>query len=153
MIERREGEDAVELLSLHSHHAERWPETWRYSVLAAERAWEKHANAEAAQFFERALEAAQLGAVVTSIDLTEVWEGLGDARMRLGDYERGGEAFRASREAHDGGAVEDARLMQKEAVALLRLTRYPDALERLTAALKLLDGVEGGEETGSVQAS
>ena len=31
VIERREGEDAVELLSLHSHHAERWPETWRYS--------------------------------------------------------------------------------------------------------------------------
>ena len=71
------------------------------------------------------------------MDLAEVWEGLGDARMRLGDYERGGEAFRASRDAYDGGAVEDARLMQKEAVALLRLTRYADALERLTAALDL----------------
>ena len=149
VIEARQTDvsEYPELLSLHHSRGEQWDGAWQYSVIAARRAWEKYANVEAAQFFERALEAAQLGAVVTSMDLAEVWEGLGDARMRLGDYERAGEAFRQSREAHDGGPVENARLMQKEAVALLRLTRYPDSLERLTAALDLLDGVEGKEET------
>ena len=36
--------------------------------------------------------------------------------------------------------------MQKEAVAPLRLTRYPDALRAAEAALEHLDGVEGGDE-------
>ena len=41
VIERRGGDradESAELLSLHYHRAERWPETWRYSVEAARRA-------------------------------------------------------------------------------------------------------------------
>ena len=53
-------EDAAELLSLHFFRAERWPETWHFSIEAGRRAAEKYANVEAAQFLEQALDAAKL---------------------------------------------------------------------------------------------
>jgi len=142
VIERREGEDAVELLSLHSHHAERWPETWRYSVLAAERAWEKHANAEAAQFFERALAIHKRVPGLAPEEVARVWEALGDARIRAGAYEHAGEAFRAARKAFPGDLVEQARLMKKDAVALFGIGRYTQALRRLSQALRRLEGLD-----------
>jgi tetratricopeptide (TPR) repeat protein len=142
VIERREGEDAVELLSLHCHHAERWPETWRYSVLAAERAWEKHANADAAQFFARALEIRKRVPDLPSEEVARVWEALGDARTRAGAYEHAGEAFRAARKASPRDLVEQARLMKKDAVALLRMGRYTQALRRLSQALRRLEGLD-----------
>jgi class 3 adenylate cyclase/tetratricopeptide (TPR) repeat protein len=147
VIEQRQATvtENAELLSLHHYRGEQWDGTWLYSVVAGRRAWEKFANVEATQFFERALAAAGRGAVVTPMDLAEVWEGLGDARLRLGEYEQAGAAYREARGAYDGGAVENARLIQKEAVALFRLTHYPQALRRLTQAQRLLDDVEGRE--------
>ncbi|HET7138031.1 MAG TPA: tetratricopeptide repeat protein, partial [Gaiellaceae bacterium] len=141
--QRQERGEIAELLSLHFHYGERWEETWRYSVVAARRAWDKFANVEAARFYERALGAARQGAEVPKAEVAEVWEGLGDARMRLGEYEQAGEAFRESRRVSDAGPVEEARLMQKEAVASFRLNRHPQALRRLTQAQRLLEGVEG----------
>jgi class 3 adenylate cyclase/tetratricopeptide (TPR) repeat protein len=143
--QRQERTESAELLSLHFHRGERWDETWLYSVVAARRAWEKYANVEATRFYERALEAVTNGADVPAPEVAQVWEGLGDARMRLGEYEQAGEAFRESRRAYDAGPVEEARLMQKEAVASFRLNRHPQALRRLTQAQRLLDGVEGQE--------
>ena len=143
--QRQERTESAELLSLHFHRGERWDETWLYSVVAARRAWEKYANVEAARFYERALESVANGADVPAPEVAQVWEGLGDARMRLGEYEQAGEAFRESRQAYDAGPVEEARLMQKEAVASFRLNRHPQALRRLTQAQRLLDGVEGQE--------
>jgi tetratricopeptide (TPR) repeat protein len=147
VLEQRQQErtDSAELLSVHFHHGERWNETWTYSVVAAARAWEKFANVEATRFYERALEATEKGADVPAPEIAQVWEGLGDARMRLGEYEHAGDAYRASRRAVDAGPVEEARLMQKEAIASFRLNRHPQALRRLTQAQRLLDGVEGQE--------
>jgi class 3 adenylate cyclase/tetratricopeptide (TPR) repeat protein len=142
---QRERTESAELLSLHFHRGERWDETWLYSVIAGRRAWDKFANVESARFYERALEAAEKGADVPAPELAQVWEGLGDARMRLGEYEHAGDAFRESRRAHDAGPVEEARLMQKEAVASFRLNRHPQALRRLTQAQRLLEGVAGQE--------
>ena len=59
VIERTHGdrpEEAAEILALHFHRAERWPDAWRFSVEAGRRAEEKYANVEAAQFFEQAIE-------------------------------------------------------------------------------------------------
>ena len=147
VIEERQASvtENAELLSLHHYRGEQWDGTWLYSVVAGRRAWEKFANVEAAQFYERALEASSFGASVTPMDLAEVWEGLGDARMRLGEYERAGEAFREAGKAFDGGPVEEARLMQKEAISFHRLTAYAQALVRLGEALELLEGLESVE--------
>jgi tetratricopeptide (TPR) repeat protein len=149
LAEVLEGRQAdPELLSLHYLRAERWPEAWRNSVEAGRRAWKKHANVEAAQFYERALEVAEQAGVPAE-EVAQVWEALGDARIRAGAFERAGEAFRASRAAFPGDAVEQARLLQKEALVPVRLAQYPEALEGLTTALDAVDGVEG--ETAAAQ--
>ena len=72
-----------------------------------------------------------------------MWEALGDARMRMGVFELAGAAFREARAAAAVDGVEDARLMQKEAMVPLRLGRYPQALRRLTQALRALTDVAG----------
>ena len=146
VIEQTHGdrpEDAAELLSLHFYRAERWAETWRYSVEAGRRAEEKYANVEAAQFFGRALEVVKRVTGVAPDEVAHVWEALADARMRLGQFERAGEAFREARNAFAGGPVEEARLIEREALGSLRLGRFPLALRRLTRALSVLEGVEG----------
>jgi len=148
VIERRQGEgpeDAAEALSLHFQRAEAWPETWRYSVEAGQRAAEKYANVEAAQFFERALDAVKQVSDVGGDDRARVWESLGDARMRLGQFAAAGDAFREARGATSRGPVEEARLMQREALGSLRLGRYPLALRRLTRAVATLEGIDGHE--------
>jgi class 3 adenylate cyclase/tetratricopeptide (TPR) repeat protein len=149
VIEQRQSSvtENAELLSLHYYRGEQWDGTWHYSVIAGRRAWEKFANVEAVQFYERALDAASFGAAVTPMDLAEVWEGVGDARMRLGEYERAAAAFREAQEAHDAGPVERSRLMQKDAIAFHRLTRFDQALERLTEAMQLIDDDETTEAT------
>jgi tetratricopeptide (TPR) repeat protein len=63
--------------------------------------------------------------------------------MRMAEYERAADAYHAARTTFRGDVVEQARLMQKEAIAPLRLGRYPLALERLEEAIELLDGVQG----------
>jgi class 3 adenylate cyclase/tetratricopeptide (TPR) repeat protein len=146
VIEHRLGgrpEDEAELLSLHFYRAERWAEAWRYSLEAGRRANEKYANVEAAQFFERALESAKRSGEVPPEEVALVWEELGDVRMRLGDYQRAGTAYRSSRTSFTGEPVEQARLIQKEAIVPLRIGRYPLALRRLSQALRTLEDVEG----------
>ena len=147
VIELRQGrsDDEAELLSLHFFRAERWVEAWRYSLEAGNRANEKYANVEAAQFFERALESAKRSRHVPPEELAPVWEELGDVHMRLGNYTRAGAAYRSSRSSLPREPVEHARLIQKEAVVPLRIGRYPQALRRLSQALRTLEDVEGAE--------
>ena len=59
VIEKRHAErpaDAAELLSLHYFNAGRWADAWTYSRLAGDLAREVYANADAASFYERAIE-------------------------------------------------------------------------------------------------
>jgi predicted ATPase/class 3 adenylate cyclase/predicted negative regulator of RcsB-dependent stress response len=146
VIEQREGdraEESAELLSLHFHRGERWPETWRYSVAAAQRAEEKYANVETIQFLERALEAAKQWREAPADEVARVWELLGDVRMRVAAYEDAGAAYREARAFWRGQPVQEARLMQQEAIVPHRLGKYPQALRRLSQALGVLEGIEG----------
>ena len=146
VIERREADtadDSAELLSLHYSRAERRPETWHYSVEAARRAEEKYANVETTQFLERALEAAKGWTGAPADEVARVWELLGDVRMRLAAYDEAASAYREARTFWRSEPVHQARLIQQEAVVRVRLGNYPQALRRLTQALRLLDGVEG----------
>ena len=75
--------------------------------------------------------------------------GLGGARQRphagSGHYAEGAEAAWTRPRARPSprGPVEEGRLIQQEAIALLRLGRYPQALRRLSQALRTLEEVEG----------
>jgi tetratricopeptide (TPR) repeat protein len=146
VMELRAGDradESAELLSLHFHRAERWRETWRYSVAAAYRAEEKYANVETVQFLERALDGAKQWPEVPAKEVAKVWEFLGDVRMRIAAYEAAGAAYREARTFWRGDAVEESRLMQQEAIVPLRLGKYPQALRRLTQALSVLEGLDG----------
>jgi class 3 adenylate cyclase len=46
-------EDVAEMLALHFQRAERWPETWRYSVVAGRRAEAKYANSRSPGAFPK----------------------------------------------------------------------------------------------------
>ncbi|MFL5967131.1 MAG: AAA family ATPase [Gaiellaceae bacterium] len=151
VIERREGgrsDESAELLSLHYYRAERWPETWRYSVEAARRAEEKYANVETAQFLERGLEAAKAWAEAPGEEVARVWELLGDVRMRMAAYEDAASAYKKARAFWRGDPVQEARLIQQEALVRMRLGNYSQALRRLTQALRLVEGVDGDAAAG-----
>jgi class 3 adenylate cyclase/tetratricopeptide (TPR) repeat protein len=143
--------EAAELLSLHAYRGEQWDKAWLYSVIAGRRAWAKFANVEAAQFYERALEAAGASGDVPPLEVAEVWEALGDARMRLGEYENAHGAYDGARRVAELPHVEEARLMQKEAIAIFRLNQHAQALEQLSEALRLLERA-GGTAAGAQRA-
>src|SRR5208283_4543571 len=71
-------DEFAETLSLHYFQAQSYEEAWTYSLVAAERALAVYANAEAAQFFERALAASRRLPELTSQRVAEVTEALGD---------------------------------------------------------------------------
>src|SRR4029077_10311547 len=114
------ADDSAELLSLHYYRAERWAETWRYSVDASRSAEEKYANVETTQFLERALEAANSWSDAPADEVTRAWELLGDVRMRMAAYEDAATAYRKARAFLRGDAVHEARLAQPGALVAPR---------------------------------
>ena len=81
-------EEVAELLSLHWLHAEGYEQAWRYSRLAGERARDLWANADAATFFARALEAASRLRRLPRATSSAVAEALGDACELTASYDR-----------------------------------------------------------------
>ena len=99
--ERLEGEgrgEFAELLSLHFFHAGDAEKSYRYSLVAGERAQAKFANVEAAVFYRRALDLApQLE--LDPAELARVWEAVGDVSELAGLYADAEEAYEQARDA------------------------------------------------------
>ncbi len=138
-----EGDDPVELLSLHFLRAERYAEAFGYSRAAAEAAREIFADREAAELYERALEAARHLPDVTSRDHAGLRELLGDVRHRSGAFADALTAYRDARRFVRGDPIIEARLQLKVAWIRGWLDRYSEALRAITRGLRVLDGVEG----------
>jgi predicted ATPase/class 3 adenylate cyclase len=148
VIEQGQGErpeDAAELLSLHFFRAERWPETWRYTVLAGRRAEEKYANVEAAQFFEQALDAAKRVPDIPDEELASVATALGDVRVLLGQYEAASAAFLIAERRINDDPVAYARLAEKRHWVPFRLARHSQALSWLTRGIAALEGNDAND--------
>lgn len=144
-IEERAGstpDDEAEHLSLHYFHAHDFPKAWHYSRVAGGRALAIYANAEAAAFFARAIDSARRLRDVPKTDVAKAWETLGDIRMRLGEFEPAGVAFRGARRRIPDDPLEDARLIQKEALVPWRIGRYSQALRRLSRGLSILEPLD-----------
>jgi class 3 adenylate cyclase/tetratricopeptide (TPR) repeat protein len=146
VIEGSQGdrpEEVAELLSLHYFNAGRWLLAWKYSRMGGEQAEAVYAHADAATFFERALEAAH-HFDVPSREIYEVASALGHARFLLGRYEAATAAYRIAQEHVDpDDPYSEARLVIKQMDVPLRQKRYPQALRYLTRGLELLEGLEG----------
>ena len=138
-------EDEAELLSLHFFHAHEFAKAWRYSRIAGERAQAIYANVEAAAFFERALAAARRRRDISTGERATVLEGLGDVRVKLGDFEKASVAYRASLNRVGPDPLDATRVIMKQAQVPSWLGNYPPALRWITRGLGVLEGVDGTE--------
>ena len=99
VYERRHADspdEVSELLSLHFSLAKDLERTWRYSLLAGERAKEKFANVEAAEFYRRALEVARPLEIEPAAHAA-VWKKLADVCTLSGRLEEAQAALASAR--------------------------------------------------------
>ncbi len=128
-IERRAGEDwesSSELLSLHFHEAKDWQKSWRYSVIAGDRAQSKYAHAEAAEFYGRALAVPPQHRPEPAA-VFPVAESMADALELNAQFERADEALTLARRTCTAPEAQ-IRLMRKEGVIRERQGKYTQAL-------------------------
>jgi tetratricopeptide (TPR) repeat protein len=147
-IERASGDtadDQAELLSLHFFHAQRFMEAWRYSLVAAERAKTIYANAEAVEFYERALEAARRIDDIAPLEAARIRESMGDVKTRIGLYSEAQTAFRAVRRIVREEPVAEARLMLKIAQTQAYLGLVSQGLRGISRGLAQIADVPGPE--------
>ena len=147
-IEKGSGdhpEDEASRLSLHFFMAQRYDKAWRYSRLAGEGAQAIYANAEAAELYGRALEAARRSKEIPPGEVALVMEALGDVRQRAGDSKKADVAYRAARRLLAEDLVGEARLLWKQAWIRERVGSYSQALQWVRRGQRLLEGVEDGE--------
>jgi tetratricopeptide (TPR) repeat protein len=140
-------DEAAETLSLHFSLAELPEETWRFSLLAAERARAKFANADAAELFRRALDVATRVRSLAPEEIGRVWESLADVLELGGDYagarqayEQAREHLRSDPEALAGLCLKEGRLRENEG-------HYAEALDWYEQGLRAADGLEGPART------
>ena len=133
------GDEHAELLSLHFFNAQRYEDAWRYSLLAAASAQAKWANAEAADFYGRALHAARHLLDVEEAEVAAAAEALGDANERIGKFGAAADAYARARRLTGGRRDDQARLLMKEGVIREHSGRYPQALRWYTRALAMDD--------------
>jgi predicted ATPase/class 3 adenylate cyclase len=123
-LERRvdDAEDLAALLSLHFFEGGVFDKAWGYSVAAGDAARAKHANVDAATFYERAL-AAAAELTPDPIAVAAVSESLGDVRELAARYDEADAAYLQSLEL-----APSPRLARKRAIVGERRGRYEDAL-------------------------
>jgi len=139
-LEQEGRGEFAELLSLHFFHAGDAEKSYRYSLVAGERAQEKFANVEAAGFYRRAVDLApQLE--LDPAELARAWEALGDVSELAGLYADAEEAYAKARELDS-----HPRLLLKEGVIRERFGRYPEALRWYNRGLRSLDELEPHEQ-------
>jgi tetratricopeptide (TPR) repeat protein len=149
-IERSAGADVTdqaEVLSLHFFKAKRYPQAWRYSRLAAERAVGVYANAEAATFYERAIESARRVGSGECGELLAMLERLGDLRRRMGEPAAAESAFAQARRLAAGDPIVLARLLLKQAGVRQHEGAHAQALRWLHRADDLVRELDGGPAT------
>jgi class 3 adenylate cyclase/tetratricopeptide (TPR) repeat protein len=135
-LEREGRGEYAELLSLHFFHAGDVEKTWRYSLVAGERAQVKFANVEAAAFYRRALGvAAKLD--LLPAELARVWEAVGDVSELAGLYADAAEGYSKARKLDS-----HPRLLHKEGVIRERFGRYSDALRWYNRGLRSLESLD-----------
>ncbi|HEY5385165.1 MAG TPA: adenylate/guanylate cyclase domain-containing protein [Acidimicrobiales bacterium] len=136
------GDDQSGLLSFHYLHAQRSDEAWSYSLQAAGQAKGLFANAEAAEYFERAIAAGRRLPQLAAAAVAAAHEGLGDARNLTGSYAGAAGAYRAARRLIGDDVVGQARLLLKLARVEGWLDRYTNALRWIRRGIGILGDID-----------
>jgi tetratricopeptide (TPR) repeat protein len=155
-IERGAGPDVTvqaEVLSLHFFKAKRFAAAWRYSHVAARRALAVYANAEAATFYERAIESARRTGGNEPDEVLDMLERLGDLRRRMGEPAAAATAFTQARRIAVADPIVSARLLLKQAGVRQHEGAHGQALRWLHRAEDLvrdLDGAAAAEQRARI---
>jgi class 3 adenylate cyclase/tetratricopeptide (TPR) repeat protein len=134
-------EDVAELLSLHFFRAEQYEQAWTYSITAGERAQDKFANVEAAEFYRRALEAARNLPGLEHARVGLAYESLGDVSALAGAYDEAADAYKSARQLVQPGTPSEVSLFHKEARLRENMGRYSEALRWLGRGLKVVESL------------
>jgi tetratricopeptide (TPR) repeat protein len=148
-LERRAGErtdEAAGLLSLHFLEAGEAEKAWAYSVVAGRRAQRRYANVDAAEFYHRALRAAEELETLELGEIAAIAESLGDVCELGAHYAEAEEAYRQARSLVADDLLAVTRVLRKEGVLLERRSRYDEALEWYRRALEVLEDPSVGTE-------
>ncbi|HVE64097.1 MAG TPA: AAA family ATPase, partial [Mycobacteriales bacterium] len=146
-LEREANGDTASLagaLSLHFSSARRYPAALHYSRLAAEHARGVYASVEAANYYRRAIDAAER-LQLDPAELAPLHEAHGDARQRIGEFRRAAQAYRSARLAFADDPIGHARMLLKQGIVRQRMGRFAQArrwFSRAKKALALLSGDE-----------
>jgi class 3 adenylate cyclase/tetratricopeptide (TPR) repeat protein len=153
--EARAGDDpesSSELLSLHFHRAKDWARSWRYSVIAGDRARAKYANVAAASFYDRAIETSRRHRV-SRPEVAGVAEALGDVAELAARYDQADKAISLARRLTDDD-VAAIRLLRKEGTLRVRSGRFTQGLRfygrGLTSSADLADAAERHAQEGQL---
>jgi class 3 adenylate cyclase/tetratricopeptide (TPR) repeat protein len=145
VLEQRDPE-AVELLSLHFHRAERASDAWRYSLEAGRRAQVKWANLEAAQFYERALGWADKVSGLEPTAIADAWEALAESLLLIGRYEETAGAYKAARELLPKSSRRQIKLFAKDGILREEMAEYDEAIRWYRRGLKAVDSLPADPE-------
>jgi class 3 adenylate cyclase/tetratricopeptide (TPR) repeat protein len=148
---RGRPEQQAGLLAVHFFHAQRYEDAWRYALVAADRARAVYANAEAATFLKRAIDAAKKLDDLSPGAVAEVHERLGDVRDHMSMYREAADSYRTARRLLPEDPVAEARLILKQAREHGWLSRYSQALRWIRRGLKLLEDLDP-EQVGGQRA-
>lgn len=145
VIEDGAGADAdqhADILSLHCLHGARFEAAWRYSRVAADRARDRYANADAAECLQRALSAAPKVPQLPAADLAEVDEALGDIYFELGEFRAAEGSLLRARRGVAGTPTRAAGLELKLAKLREYTGRHDAALRWIARGERTIDGHE-----------
>jgi class 3 adenylate cyclase/tetratricopeptide (TPR) repeat protein len=144
-LEREAGHDRDEqaaILSLHFARAGEHAKAWRYARMAADRATDRFAHANAAALYRRALDAAR-AVEVPPAERAAVWEALGAARAHTGELNAAGAAFTAARRLVTDDPVRTAELLHRHARVDFIAGHVSGAVRWIRRGLRTLEGAEG----------
>ena len=127
-------------LAVHYHRAGAHDRAWHYSRLAADRASERSAYADAANLYRRALDSVRQLDVARS-ELASVWESLADAYRRTGELDRSHDALTAARRLVAGDPLRTAELLWQHA-RIAERGQVPRAVRWARRALRELERVD-----------
>ena len=141
VLEARSDDTArdADQLSLHFSLAGDNARTWQYSTLAGDRARDRYANVEAADFYDRVLAASSGLHSVERSQVAVVSESLGDVSELAGLYDPAKAAFSDARRGFHGDVASTARVMAKQGLLSEKNGDLPNALRWFRRGLTLLD--------------
>jgi class 3 adenylate cyclase/tetratricopeptide (TPR) repeat protein len=144
-LEREHGVDAdAAVLSNHFALAGDHVRAQRYALMAAKRATERFAHADAVRLYRRAIDAGRAsGTVVDPQALARAWEQMGEELRSVGEPAAATRALTEARRLLSDDPIAQARLCDRHADVASRSAALSAAVRWVKRGSRCLEGVEG----------